>query len=285
MQNPYIVQYLNTGKDDTNLYVYMEAVLGGPLHQHIYKLGGLGTANCRVYSAQLVSALLHMADKGCLHRDLKASNCVLRENGHIKLCDFGSAVDLSTPPNCVSDEHDHADLVITPRTYTIIGTVHAMAPEILCRYTHPPPAAVDGRSGYGTSVDWWALGVLIQEMLFAYVPTSADLASLHALPLEYVTPCCSNAEDEAAAATLHPLLTADSRSECESCRCLHPPNFHDVCLAGCAGAAGEENIDTLASAVCLLQQLLAYDISARWGPAQKAKVSSSSILLLLNYIY
>ena len=233
----------------------MEAVLGGPLHLHVHRVGGLGATICRTYAAQLVSALLHMASQGCIHRDIKASNCVLNEHGHIKICDFGSAIALC----CSSSE---------ARTYTVIGTAHVMAPEMMCLYEHPPYSAVGGRGGYGVSVDWWALGVLLQEMLFAYLPTELEIASLQSLPLEYVLSSCT---DESREGPLPPLVDNNPGTCCESCTRQHPPNFFDVCLRGHSISA-EDDSGLVAHATCLIKQLLSYEVTKRLGPRQQDKV-------------
>jgi serine/threonine protein kinase len=59
--------------------------------------------------------------------------------GHVKLADFGFA--------------KRCDSLEDGKTYTLCGTPDYLAPEIITHQGH------DGR------VDWWALGVLIFEML------------------------------------------------------------------------------------------------------------------------
>lgn len=243
----------------------MEAVLGGPLHQHIHHMSGIGVNNCKIYSAQIISALIHMGERGCVHRDIKASNCVLNDKGHIKICDFGSAAVLFPSE---SEFSLAAGAIRCPRTFTVIGTEHAMAPEMVCEYSR---FEVDEkkRCGYGLSVDWWSLGVLIQEMLFCYVPSDSDISSLRGLPLE----CVSPVEVEGNGSEfLHPLLVSGHHS-CESCGRVHSFNFYDLCLSGHQGAIDCDS-ETAAHAVCVMQQLLAYNIEERLGPWNESRVSS-----------
>jgi serine/threonine protein kinase len=129
-----------------NSSLCLEAVLGGPLHRHIRLHGVLPMHIARVYSYELVDALITLQDRfHCIHRDLKASNVLVDGRGHIKVCDFGSATIL---PND-----------ITARRYSVLGTLQSMAPEMVHR-----------TCGYRYSVDWWALGVLVYEMLTGSPP-------------------------------------------------------------------------------------------------------------------
>lgn len=74
-------------------YVAMQPYFGGPLHRHI-RISSNGKLNinvARIYSAELVDALLYLHRKKCIHGDIKSSNCVLDHRGRIKLCDFDKA--------------------------------------------------------------------------------------------------------------------------------------------------------------------------------------------------
>ena len=77
-----------------------------------------------------------------MHRDLKLENIMMEQNGYLKIIDFGLAKVL------VSDTV----------AYTQCGTPEYYAPEIL------------RRGGYDKSVDWWAVGILIYEMIFGKTP-------------------------------------------------------------------------------------------------------------------
>ncbi|CAH8296049.1 unnamed protein product, partial [Schistosoma turkestanicum] len=82
-----------------------------------------------------------------VYRDLKLDNILLDAEGHCKLADFGMCKEGMKPGRLTS---------------TFCGTPDYIAPEIL--------AELD----YGFSVDWWALGVLMYEMMAGAPPFEGD---------------------------------------------------------------------------------------------------------------
>lgn len=113
----------------------MEYVNGGELFSHLRSKGKLANDDARFYAAEIVLAFEYLHDMRIVYRDLKPENLLLDSNGHIKMTDFGFAK------------------VVEDRTWTLCGTPEYLAPEII------------QSKGHGKSVDWWALGILIYEML------------------------------------------------------------------------------------------------------------------------
>jgi serine/threonine protein kinase len=129
----------------------------GTLAQHL-RLSTVSIRQCQLYSSEILTALqfLHSYPPGAvIHRDIKSANILIDENGHVLLSDFGSAKILSRNP---SVNHTSSS---SNRTYTMpVGTPHILAPEMVALLS-----LSNSRMGYDESVDYWALGILLYEML------------------------------------------------------------------------------------------------------------------------
>lgn len=141
---PFIVNLLCTFQDEKSLYMLLEYVVGGELFSHLRKAGRFSNDMTRFYAAEIVLALEYLHSLDIIYRDLKPENLLLDDKGHIKITDFGFAKK------------------VDDRTWTLCGTPEYLAPEII------------QSKGHGKAVDWWALGILIFEMLAGYPPFFDD---------------------------------------------------------------------------------------------------------------
>eukprot|EP01103_Thecamoeba_quadrilineata_P019258 TRINITY_DN7712_c0_g1_i1.p1 TRINITY_DN7712_c0_g1~~TRINITY_DN7712_c0_g1_i1.p1 ORF type:complete len:380 (-),score=72.83 TRINITY_DN7712_c0_g1_i1:221-1360(-) len=144
LNHPFIVNLFATFKDPGHLYFVFEYVCGGELFSHLRRAGRFPNDVARFFSSEIILALEHMHSFDIVYRDLKPENLLIDSTGHIKITDFGFAK------------------VVRDRTWTLCGTPEYLAPEII------------QSKGHGRAVDWWALGILIYEMLVGYPPFFDD---------------------------------------------------------------------------------------------------------------
>jgi serine/threonine protein kinase len=140
VNHPFIVRLGGTMQDPKNLYMLLEYVIGGELFSHLRKAGRFANETTRFYAGAIVLALQHLHSMDIVYRDLKPENLLLDDHGYLKITDFGFAKK------------------VEDRTWTLCGTPEYLAPEII------------QSKGHGKAVDWWALGILIYEMLAGYPP-------------------------------------------------------------------------------------------------------------------
>lgn len=140
IEHPFIVNLLSTFQDDKRLFLLLEYVNGGELFSHLRTEGRLPDAEAVFYSGEIVLALAYLHSQNIVYRDLKPENLLITSGGHLKMTDFGFAK------------------FVEDRTWTLCGTPEYLAPEII------------QSKGHGRAVDWWALGILIFEMLAGYPP-------------------------------------------------------------------------------------------------------------------
>ena len=140
LRHPGVVRLETTFQDQRRLYMVLELVQGGELFGRILEEGKLQEDTARFYAGEIVLVLGYLHALGIAHRDIKPENILIDSNGHLKLTDFGFAKEISE------------------RSMSFCGTPEYMAPEMV------------QKSGHNKSVDWWALGVLLYEMLVGCSP-------------------------------------------------------------------------------------------------------------------
>lgn len=143
--SPFFVNLMGTHQDKDYLYMILETVMGGELFAYLQMRDDpkIPESQARFYTACVIEAFQYLNDRNYIYRDLKPENLLIDTNGYIKVADFGFAKELTSG-----------------KTYTTCGTPDYMCPELI------------KQSGHTKAVDWWALGVLIYELVCGYPPFS-----------------------------------------------------------------------------------------------------------------
>jgi protein kinase A/protein kinase X len=144
INHPFLVKLVASFQDQRYVYMLFEYISGGELFSRLRKDGRFSNDVSLFYACEIFLAIQYLHQRNVVYRDLKPENLLIDKFGHIKITDFGFAKQLDQ----------------SNRTFTLCGTPEYLAPEII----------KGAKVGYGKSVDWWALGILIFEMLSGYPP-------------------------------------------------------------------------------------------------------------------
>ena len=145
INHPFVVKLVKTLKNKDNLFFLIEYIDGISLKSYLDKKRKNELKNIQettFYGGILLTTINFLHNKKILHRDIKPDNLMINKNGYLKIIDFG-----------ISKELKDKDI-----TFTICGTPHYLAPEVIMG------------KGYSYSSDYWSVGITMFEIFYGYVP-------------------------------------------------------------------------------------------------------------------
>jgi serine/threonine protein kinase len=147
LEHPFVITLHFAFQDDTRIFFVLDFLSGGDFFRLMKQIPDrrMSEEAAMFYAAEIMLALEYLHDNNICFRDLKPENILLSTNGHIRVTDFGLASRKS-------------DITVDTTHKTVCGTPEYMAPEVI------------REEGHGRPVDYWALGVIIYEMIVGKTP-------------------------------------------------------------------------------------------------------------------
>lgn len=143
LRHPFVVSLHWAFQTTTHLFLVLDFCGGGELFFHMLQRGRFEERDAMFYFCEILLGLEYLHSQQVLYRDLKPENCLLDDDGHIRLTDFGLSKD---------------NLTQSALFTSFVGTAGYLSPEMVAR------------QGHGFPLDYYCLGCLLYCLLTGSLP-------------------------------------------------------------------------------------------------------------------
>mmetsp|Transcript_106277 Transcript_106277/g.298957 ORF Transcript_106277/g.298957 Transcript_106277/m.298957 type:complete len:534 (-) Transcript_106277:345-1946(-) len=143
LRHPFVVSLHWAFQTSTHLFLVLDFCGGGELFFHMLQRGRFEEPDAMFYFCEILLGLEYLHSQQVLYRDLKPENCLLDDDGHIRLTDFGLSKD---------------NLTQSALFTSFVGTAGYLSPEMVAR------------QGHGFPLDYYCLGCLLYCLLTGSLP-------------------------------------------------------------------------------------------------------------------
>ncbi|KAG0205326.1 hypothetical protein BGX28_003034 [Mortierella sp. GBA30] len=151
-----ITRYHGSFLNGTKLWIVMDYAAGGSIRSLLQALTKIDEKCIAVIAREVLQALSYLHKHHIIHRDIKAANILLTDQGRVQLCDFGVAGQVT---------------MNSLKRNSFVGTPYWMAPEVI----------KEGQT-YDFKADIWSFGITIYEIATGN-PPFADQDPMRAVSL------------------------------------------------------------------------------------------------------
>ncbi|CAE7497600.1 PRKG1 [Symbiodinium sp. CCMP2456] len=148
VDHPFIIKFVRSFRNESRVYFLMELVSGGELLDALDALGLLKYSQALFYTGCIVLALEFLHSRRIAYLDLKSENCLIDQQGYLKMIDFGIA-----------------RRITNTRYGPLKGTPMFMAPEMILG------------KGHTTVADLWSLGICLYEFVIGHFPFASNCSN------------------------------------------------------------------------------------------------------------